>query len=543
MANGAGFVRVPPQSTGRRVSTEVRSQLGFDNLISSANIGDIVVGATSNAQGEITGVTVDGFPAGEGLLWLANVDGTFIDNEPLEVSSVQIAQVNITTALPFETYDYSHQVLVDPDNPRRRQRIDRFGATVNTFEDGSPIFGSFGTLSVGQPQVIKDYRFAYDSQDSQFWDQTSGTGVVSWESNGGRMLFSTGTASGDLASRTSNFYHPYAPGVGHEADMTVRHGDVGKTGNRRRWGYFDDDNGVFFELDGTDLYVVLRSNVSGSVVDTRIAQSDFNKDRLDGSGNIEFTLDITSANIYWIDLQWLGAGRIRFGITEPSGSRIVAHVIQNANMNVEFPYMRTATLPLRFENENTGVAASTSEMRWVCGTVKHSTRYLIAGDRRTANSGLGTVATGSEVPVYAIRPALTYEGRTNRVIARAMSIDLTNIANTGDGPVIFRLRLFDDPAAALTGEAFAAVSTVSAFEVDTTATAINTASSIELGSFVVVANDTHHIDNDDNREIHSWELFLGADAVSQPGIVITAECLSGTNADVLAAVNWEEYKF
>lgn len=542
MAAGAGFVRVPPQSTGRLVATEVRSQLGFDNLTGSANVGDVIVGATSGAQGTISGVTIDGFPNGEGLLWLADVTGTFINDEPLEVNNVQQALANITATLPFETYDYAQNVLVDPDNPRRRQRIDRFGATVNTFEDGSPNFGSFGTLSVGQPQVIKDYRFAYDGLANDFWDQTSGTGVISYEADAGRILLQTGTASGDLASRTSNFYHPYNPGIGHEIDVTVQHGDIGKTGNRRRWGYFDDDDGVFWELDGTDLFLVVRSSTTGTPVETRYAQADWNKDRLDGSGRVEFDLEITNANIYFIDLQWLGAGRVRFGIVEPGGSRIVAHVIENANMPVDFPYMRTATLPIRFENENTGAAASTSELRWVCASVKHSTRALISGERRAQDSGLSTVALASgEVPIFSIRPTLTYSGETNRVIGRANTIDLLNVTGTGGGPVMFRVRAVSDLDAALTGEAFTTPSD-SAFEYDVTATAINTVGTLVVNSFLVEADAVKYVNNLDDRELHSYEIFLGADGVSQPGLVVTAEVLSGTDAQLMAAVNWEEIR-
>ncbi len=540
MAQGSGFVRVPPQSTGRRVATEVRSQLAFNNLTGIFEVGDVVTGGTSGATGTVTGVERVGFPAGEGLLWLRDATGTFTNNENLQVSSVTQAISNLDIYF-YETYDYAQNVIVDPNNPVHRQTVDQFGAAATRFADGAPTFGSFGTLNVGEPQVIKDHRFAYNGHDSQFWDQTSGGGSIAYQSAEGHMLLSTGTANADLASRTSNFYHPYGPGVGHLIEITLRHGDSGKAGNRRRWGYFDDDNGVFFELDGTDLYVVVRSNTSGSPVDTRIAQTNWNTDKLDGTGNIAFDMDITNANIYWIDLQWLGAGRVRFGVVEPGGSRIVGHVVEHSNNPVGYPYMRTATLPIRIENENTGAAASTSEIRFACAAVKHSSRYFVTGDRRTGNSGVKTIVTGSEIPLFAVRAAQTFGGITNRAIARTTSIGLANITGTGSGPVLYRIRAVSDLTTALTGESFATPLS-SAFEVDNSASAINTTGTIELGNFIVEADGTTYIDNNDSRQIHSWEVCLGADGVSQPGICITAECLSGTNADVVATVNWEEIK-
>jgi hypothetical protein len=540
MAQGASFIRVPPQSTGKRVATEARTQVVFDNLTGDFNVGDLVTGSLSGATGVITAIAVEDYGPTEGLLWLRDVDGTFQNNENLQVSAVTQAATNFDVE-PLEEYDYQAVIITDPDNPNNQQRIDRFGATVNTFNDGSPVFGSFGTLTVGEPQVIGEHRFAYDGHDDHFWDQEVGGGTITYVPAAGVMLFSTGTASGDFASRTCNFYHPYSPGVGHLVEMTLRVGDTGKANVRRRWGYFDDDNGVFFELDGTDLYVVVRSNVSGSVVDTRIARDDWTRDRLDGSGNIGFNLDVSNANIYWIDLQWLGAGRVRFGVVEPQGSRVVAHVVEHANNNVPYPYMRTATLPIRVEQENTAAAASTSELRFACAAVKHSSKVEITGTKFAEDSGLQTITTlAGEVPLMSIRPKTTYNSITNRALLKAISSNFVNVANTGDGPIIFRVRF--GTVAALTGASFDSYAANSTAEIDVTATAVNPALTQNIASFIVGPNDSLHIMNTDSRTVHSLELFLNADGVTQPVMIVTAECLSGTNAGAMVAVNWEEIK-
>ena len=252
MTHASSFVRVPPQSTGKRIATGERTQLTYDNQVGNFGLGRIVTGQTSGATGVITSIVTDGFVANEGQLWLKDMSGTFQNNENLQINAVTIATSN-TTIVPANTFDYQHNIIVDPENPNYQQRIDRFGATVNTFTDGSPVFGAFGTLTVGEPQVIKDYRFAYSSNNNDFWDNTSGSGSVSYESTSSTVLLTNTTLSGDLSQRTSNFYHPYSPGVGQALEMSARIGDGGKANVRRRWGYFDDDNGVFFELNGTEI--------------------------------------------------------------------------------------------------------------------------------------------------------------------------------------------------------------------------------------------------------------------------------------------------
>lgn len=539
MTHGASSVQVPPQSTGKRVATTARTFLKYDNLTGAFDIGDTVQGSNSNATGIVTANLRVGFASTVGQLVLRNVAGTFQDNENLEVSASPQAVSQLDDALlPLVEYDYQSTVAADPDNPLHLQRIDRFGAATTTFTDGAPHFGAFGTMSIGEPQIIKDYRFAYGKIDEDHWESTSGAGTITYVSDPGLVLLSTGTATGDLARRTTNFYHPYAAGVGQLIEMTVRVSDTGKTNVRRRWGYFDEDNGVYFEHDGTDLFVVMRSNVTGSVVETSIIQADWNVDQMDGSNSIGFNLDISNPNIYWMDLQWLGAGRVRFGVIESSGARLIGHVLEHANLGVAYPYMRTASLPVRIEQENTGSASGTSELRFACASVKHSSKAQISGKKHSADSGLVTVAQADgEVPVFSFRPKTEVNSIPNRGIIRLAAISFANITNTGGSPVIFRIRIGTD--AELTSDMFASHETISMTEVDTSATAI-TGTTHVLTTTSVAADKTLHIRDTSERTIHVFELFLNADGSTQPVIIITAECVAGTNADVIVAINWEE---
>lgn len=539
MSTHTTYVQVPPQSTGRKVATEERTIIDYDGLTGTINVGDTVTGATSGATGVVTANVTVGFAANEGRLFLNDSTGTFTDNENLEISSSPVANVNVATNVQ-ETVDMQHMVIVDPNNPTHQQKIDRFGATVNTFADGSPSFSPFGGLLVAQQQSIKDYRFGYSGLDLQFYDQETSGGSVSWDGQTGNILFSCPTTSGAIAERTSNFYHPYVPGVGQLIEMTLQIGDTGKSNVRRRWGYFDDNDGVFFELDGTSLYIVVRSSTAGdsSIQETRIAQADWNADPLDGSDAIGFSLDVSKSNIYYIDLQWLGAGRVRFGVVDSSGEKLTAHVVENSNIS-NLPYMRTATLPLRISQENTGTSASTSEFRWACATVKHTNKVIIAGLKHSvAETNYNITDTDGEEPVVGLRPRQTFLGRTNRGIIRATDITLS--VDSGGQPCLFRFR-GGLPTSLPTAASWADHNTAQSLaQIDTSATAITPAST-QLGrSYILQPGETLRVENLQSQEVHTGEIFLNADGTTQPDFYITVEALTTGSSDVHVAINWEE---
>ena len=60
-------------------------------------------------------------------------------------------------------------------------------------------------------------------------------------------------------------------------------------------------NGIYFEQEGQETYMVLRSYVTGSVVNTRVPRNQWNGDQLNGIGVSGKTLDTSKGNIFWCD--------------------------------------------------------------------------------------------------------------------------------------------------------------------------------------------------------------------------------------------------
>jgi hypothetical protein len=84
-------------------------------------------------------------------------------------------------------------------------------------------------------------------------------------------------------------------------------------------------------------------------VETRVAQSSFNIDKLDGTGPSGYNLDLSKMQMFYIDYTWYGAGFVRWGVRGPNGDVIYCHKLPNNNVNSE-AHMRSGNLPARYES-------------------------------------------------------------------------------------------------------------------------------------------------------------------------------------------------
>jgi hypothetical protein len=99
---------------------------------------------------------------------------------------------------------------------------------------------------------------------------------------------------------------------------------------------------------------ISRSNIKYLKVQTyRVPQSQWNMDKMDGTGPSGYNLDISKMQMAYIDYTWYGAGFIRFGFRAVNGDIVYCHKMPNNNVNTS-AYMRSGNLPGRFEAINQG---------------------------------------------------------------------------------------------------------------------------------------------------------------------------------------------
>jgi hypothetical protein len=265
-------------------------------------------------------------------------------------------------------------------------------------------------------------------------------------------------------------------------------------GSTVRIGMYDDQNGLFFEFDGTNLFAVRRAStyqISGSgvvsnggttvtgtgseystqlspndmvvikgqsykvcrvisdtqftinpayrgpsivapsyafvtkTIDTKIPQSAWNIDRMNGAGGTVnpsgFNLDLSKMQMFYIDYSWYGAGPIRWGFRGANGAVTYCHKLANNNVNLE-AYMRTGNLPARYETSTVPVATRIS-----ASIGAGDTTINVVDASAFPNSGIIVVNNGSTIE------HMNYTGKTTNTftgVTRARAGEPAGIAVT-----------------------------------------------------------------------------------------------------------------
>jgi len=352
--------------------------------------------------------------------------------------------------------------------------VDASSTTVPVSIGGTNV-DAFGRIRVSQPYTLFDSQNRY-AADNQFDTSTATGGSITYLPNEASVRMNVTTSSGSEVVRQSYRSFPYQPGKGLLCLATFVMNSP-KTGLRQRVGYFGTQNGVFIQQADSTVSFVLRSYISGSVDDTSRAvnQADWNGDKLNGTGASGYTLDLTKAQILWMDFEWLGVGSVRCGFII-NGEYIVCHTFENAN-DITSVYMTTAILPVRYEITNTGGTTGASALKQICSSVVSEGGYEQSSASHVARrtsvlTNIDTTATF--FPIVSIRLA---SGRTGAVVLpqRVQFLPLTNQN--------YEVVLLRDPT--LTGATFAAtIPSDSNVEFDVAATAISSVGTIVQTDYV-----------------------------------------------------------
>lgn len=281
--------------------------------------------------------------------------------------------------------------------------ISVYPAGVQDVALGGTNLDAFGRLRVSNPFTLFDSQNRYE-KDPHFDESLTGSATSTYLSNESAVQLAVTTASGDKAVRQSLRVFPYQPGKSllFLATFTMA---AGQTNLRQRVGYFNTNNGVFFQKDGSTLSFVVRTYTSGSVSDARtVTQANWNGDKLDGTGSSGITLDTTKTQILFMDFEWLGVGSVRCGFII-DGQFIVAHTFHNANSQTAV-YMQTAILPVRYEIEATGTLSTSASMKQICSSVMSEGGYDQISQEHIARrtTVLGSIGT-TFLPLVSIRLA------------------------------------------------------------------------------------------------------------------------------------------
>lgn len=268
-----------------------------------------------------------------------------------------------------------------------------------------------GRMKISRHQNIYEADFEYGPQALR-WETLTANGGTSVHLPGqGGVRMRVPTTSGAVVIRQSRPYHRYQPGKTMFMASAIQLGPA-LVNNVQRLGFFDDNNGAFIEQTGNTsvnppgMAVVVRSDINGLPVDTRIELPDWNGDR-----GVIRSLDWNRIQMVFVEYAWYGAGAVRWGVFV-EGRPVTLHQIGFGNRtNQVLPWARTGNLPVRYEQRNTGTISAQNDM------IHYGVSVLVEGgvdDQRgfTYAYGPSSAAPRRTVAAGAARfPVLSYRGR------------------------------------------------------------------------------------------------------------------------------------
>lgn len=308
---------------------------------------------------------------------------------------------------------------------------------------------AFARLRVSAPTTILDIRFPGQTSGSstflqnnlQITSDSSGAYIGTY---GNSKLTVDASGAGYYISQSRN-YCVYQPG---KSLLFLASGVLDPSNNNytTRIGYFDNvvpltnplvvRNGLYFECSGGIVSVNVKNN---TVI--QITQSNWNIDKLNGTGLSGLTLDFTKTQLFVIDMEWLGVGRVRFGFYV-YGKIQYCHQVTNINILTE-PYTNSINLPICYSIHNPLVGGgSSSTFKQICSTVISEGGYAPLGRPFSVSTGSPSsvqISFNSEEPILFLRGNVANPNYNHQnIIPTGLSI----ICSSTNDLVLYKLEYF-----------------------------------------------------------------------------------------------------
>ena len=422
---------------------------------------------------------------------------------------------NINTNLIYDTQKEYYRPFKDTDF---------FGgdSITNSSKD------AFGRQRVSNPFTLFDSSHRF--KDNGLWSTaTTGTASETFNANEGLVYLTVdNTVDSEVVRETTKVFS-YQPGK----SLLIMNTFVmqqPKTGLRQRVGYYGASNGIYFEVANSTLYIVKRSSVSGVLVDTRIAQSYWNNDPLDGTGPSGLTIDISKAQILYMDIEWLGVGCVRVGFVI-DGKFILCHVFYHANA-ITSTYITTASLPLRYEIKNTAGTSGSSTLKQICSTVISEGGYELRGSQQAISIPITTpkalATAGTYYPIISLR----LKSATLDAIVVMTALSIMGIANAVN--YNWQIRA----SGTTTGGSWVSAGTDSSVDYNITGTSFSGGRIVASGYLNSTTQGSPSIDI--LREA-LFKFQLERNALTSTPYELTLVVAAGTvNENIFASMDWEE---
>ena len=394
---------------------------------------------------------------------------------------------------------------------------------------------------VVEPYTMFDGTFR-DSLEVRKWNQlvAGGTTAISHEVNQqAAILTLDDTNASSRAILQSKKYMLYQPGKQLNVHICAIAKTATCTNNEVYLGYFDDNadksgdsggSGFYLKVDAADaLFLVHRNYTGGVQTDTTIAQTNWNIDKLDGTGVSAVTLDTQKINNYIFEIGADGGGSMRFGVMSDNHV-YYAHIV-DANNTLTDSVLRTCSLPIRVENVNTGVSDAASISKVFAASVTVDGGSQPVGFTNAVDEGVASTPPHILKAVAESKPLVSIRLKAARCRTTVWP-QYFQVINARDASFI-RCRVVLNGT--LTAPSWTSAGSDSAVEYDKSATAV--VGGTTLHSVYMRTSD----ERIDLREVFDGvQMHADIAGVTLDTLTLVAEYIS-SQADLYSSCGWIEY--
>lgn len=452
------------------------------------------------------------------------VQSKVVESVPIAVTGVDPLGEDVRLKATLDGHLLAAQSGTDADGNANVGDIDNLGRAL--IRNSHTQLDAFGRLRVSNPEAVFDNKQLYD-KGPLWWDE-----VITDNSGNATSTHSTTDAAvtmhvdaDDTIVRQTKTHWNYQPGKSQLVIMTgVLVNSIQPAGITSRIGQFTATDGMFFEWSSSLGLSVVKRKASA---DTRVLQTDWNHDRLDGTGRSGRAFDPTKEQVFWIAYEWLSGGDLEFGLVVDN-EFVLLHEFHHFD-ELTSPYSSTPNLPIRYEIVSTSGIA---DLLHICSTVMSEGGKERFGVIRSDSNDITAVSMTST----AIFAVLGIKLKATHLDATVTPISVSLIATTANDAFEWFLALNPTIADGGTPPAFA----------DIANSAVQSAKGVTANTVTVDSWDTTMGGGYGSASTRSGEGLAG-DAIhlgsTIAGVVdelwLCARPITAPTS-VLAALNWQE---
>lgn len=282
---------------------------------------------------------------------------------------------------------------------------------------------AFQRLRVSEVTSLLEVKHVHDKLPLIVNEVTAGTATSIYDEPNAQVIMST-SANNDYVIRQTTSRAIYQPGKGQIFEASFSNFQL-QINVIKRLGYYTTTtsapynsvvDGILLESNGQTNQISFQIWKSGTTIYSSSTSSWLTTDY-----NVN-SIDWSKTQLMFVDFQWLGVGRVRFGLVIDGRVKIFA--TNSGTNNLSTIYMTAPNQPIRYEIRQVGAGSGTFNM--ICSQVslEGSLNRLQQSLGLTQFGNIQATTAGLKYPLIGYRVGNGYEG-ANITLSDIQSLNTT----------------------------------------------------------------------------------------------------------------------